>query len=126
MEAHMDMKNPPMEAETHAAIAPAVDVIEDEGGICLRADLPGVSKESLEVHVEGETLTIAGRMNLGEATKLDSVYAEVRVASYRREFVLSRDLDTARIDATIKDGVLQVRVPKLEQARPRRIPVRVE
>jgi len=122
----MDMKNPPMEAEARAAVVPAVDVVEDEDGISLRADLPGVSKESLEIHVEGETLTIAGRMSLGEAKKLDSVYAEVRVASYRREFVLSRDLDTSRIDATIKDGVLQLRVPKLERARPRRIPVRVE
>ena len=71
-------------------------------------------------------MTERRRQILHEAAhKLDSVYAEVRVASYRREFALSRDLDTSRIDATIKDGVLEVRVPKLEQARPRRIPVRV-
>lgn len=123
----MDMKNPQAGREARMApIAPAIDVFEDEDGIVLRADLPGVSKESLEVRVEGETLTIAGQVSLGEAKTLGSVYAEVRVADYRRELVLSRDLDSSRIDAAIKDGVLQVRVPKLEQARPRRVPVRVE
>lgn len=123
----MDMKNPQAGREARTApIAPAIDVFEDEEGIVLRADLPGVSKESLEVRVEGETLTIAGQVSLGEAKTLGSVYAEVRVADYRRELVLSRDLDSSRIDAAIKDGVLQVRVPKLEQARPRRVPVRVE
>jgi len=123
----MDMKNREAGREARTApIAPAIDVFEDEEGIVLRADLPGVTKESLEVRVDGETLTIAGQVSLGEAKTLGSVYAEVRVADYRRELVLSRDLDSSRIDAAIKDGVLQVRVPKLEQARPRRVPVRVE
>jgi len=123
----MDMKNREAGREARTTpIAPAIDVFEDEEGIVLRADLPGVTKESLEVRVDGETLTIAGQVSLGEAKTLGSVYAEVRVADYRRELVLSRDLDSSRIDAAIKDGVLQVRVPKLEQARPRRVPVRVE
>jgi len=123
----MDMKNREAGREARTApIAPAIDVFEDEEGIVLRADLPGVTKESLDVRVDGETLTIAGQVSLGEAKTLGSVYAEVRVADYRRELVLSRDLDSSRIDAAIKDGVLQVRVPKLEQARPRRVPVRVE
>ena len=123
----MDIQNAATERGTRlATLIPAVDVFEDEDGITLRADLPGVSKDALDIRVEGETLSIAGRVTLGEAVKLDSMYAEVRVANYRRDFVLSRDLDTARIDALIKDGVLEVRVPKLEQARPRRVPVRVE
>lgn len=123
----MDTKNPGYESPARVAtVAPAIDVFENEDGIVLRADLPGVSKDTLDVRVEGETLTIAGQVSLGEAKTLGSVYAEVRVANYRRELVLSRDLDSARIDAVIKDGVLQVRVPKLEAARPRRIPVRSE
>jgi HSP20 family molecular chaperone IbpA len=65
-------------------------------------------------------------VNLGEAQSLDAVYAEVRVAHYKRSFVLSRDLDTSKIDAAMKDGVLTVKVPKLEQAKPRRIAVRAE
>jgi len=57
------------------AITPPVDVFEDENGITLKADLPGVPKENLSVHVEGEQLTIEGHVTLGESTKLDSVYA---------------------------------------------------
>ncbi|HET7400450.1 MAG TPA: Hsp20/alpha crystallin family protein [Usitatibacter sp.] len=107
------------------AITPPVDVFEDENGITVMADLPGVAKENLSVHVEGEQLTIEGHVTLGESTKLDSVYAEIRVAHYRRTFALSRDLDTGKIDAKMKNGVLTLYVPKAEQARPRRIPVNV-
>ncbi len=108
------------------ALAPAVDVIEDEHGITLRADLAGVAKENLNVRVDGETLTVEGSVNLGESNALTGVYAEVRYAKYRRSFVLSRDLDTSSIDASMRDGVLQLRVPKREQAKPRRIQVRSE
>ena len=65
-------------------------------------------------------------MSLGEAASLEAVYAEVRQAQYRRSFVLSRDLDTSKIDASMKNGVLTLTVPKLEQAKPRRIAVRAE
>ena len=110
-------------AET-AALIPAVDVLEDEQGITVKADLPGVSKDNLSVRVDGETLTIEGVVNLGEAQHLEQVYAEVRHAQFKRSFALSRDLDTSKIDAAMKDGVLKLRVPKLEQAKPRRIAVR--
>ncbi len=128
----MDMTRSKLETnrETNAAeipaIVPAVDVIENESGITVKADLPGVSKESLTIRVEGETLVLEGQVGLGEAHRLESVYAEVRTAQYKRSFVLSRDLDTSKIDATIKNGVLTITVPKLEQAKPRRIPVRAE
>ena len=125
----MDMKQPVARADSGsaeaAALMPAVDVLEDENGITVKADLPGVSKDTLSVRVDGETLTIEGIVNLGEAQHLESVYAEVRLAQFRRSFALSRDLDTSRIDAAMKDGVLKLRVPKLEQAKPRRIQVKV-
>ena len=126
----MDMKQPaarPESASTEgAALIPPVDVVEDEGGITLKADLPGVSRDALSVRVDGETLTIEGAVSLGETRLLEAVYAEVRVAQFKRTFAHSRDLDTSKIDAAIKDGVLKVRVPKLEQAKPRRIAVRAE
>lgn len=125
----MDMTQPGTARETQAeapALVPPVDVVENEAGITLRADLPGVSKESLSIRVEGETLTIEGRVSLGEATELRPVYAEVRTAHYRRSFVLSRDLDVDKIDAAMKNGVLTLTVPKVEQAKPRRIAVRAE
>lgn len=111
------------EARRAAALVPAVDIWEDADGIVLKADLPGVSKDGLAVRVDGETLTIEGPVSLGESAKLKDVYAEVRVARYRRSFVLGRDLDTGKIAASLKNGVLELRIPKLEAAKPRRIPV---
>lgn len=103
---------------------PPVDVMEDEGGITLLADLPGASKEQLSIRVDGDALTIEAPIELGELDKLEPVYAEVRSGRWRRSFTLSRELDTGRIEAALKDGVLTLHVPKLEHAKPRRIEVR--
>jgi HSP20 family molecular chaperone IbpA len=105
-------------------LIPLVDVSEDESGITLTADLPGASRETLSLNVDGDTLTIEAPLSLGEPKDLQPLYAEVRSGRYRRSFTLSRELDSGRIDATLKDGVLSLRLPKLEQARPRRIEVR--
>ena len=107
------------------ALVPPVDIIETDDGITLHADMPGVWKEAVSINVEGDTLTVEGEVSLGEPSELKGVYAEVRVARYRRAFVLSRDLDSGRIEATMKDGVLTLRVPKMERAKPKRIEVRV-
>ena len=106
------------------ALLPPVDIVEDQNGITVKADLPGVSRENLSISVDGETLTVEGAVALGESQKMEAVYAEVRVARYRRSFVLGRDLDTERIDAAMRNGVLTLHVPKREQAKPRRIPVK--
>lgn len=121
----MDMNQPARREDGEApALVPPVDIIENENGIVVCADLPGVSKEDLAIRVDGDTLTVEGTMNLGAAQGLQPVYAEVRVAQYRRSFVLSRDLDTGKIDASMANGVLRLTVPKREQAKPRRIEVR--
>ncbi len=104
-------------------IAPPVDIVETPDGITLRADMPGVARENLAIGVEGDTLTIEGAVNLGEPAQMTHVYAEVRVARYKRSFVLSRDLDTERIDASLRNGVLTLTIPKQERAKPRRITV---
>jgi HSP20 family molecular chaperone IbpA len=105
-------------------VVPRVDVLEDESGITLLADLPGVPKESLELKIEGDTLLVEGLVATPLSQQLQSVYAEVRVPRYRRTFTLSRELDAGRIEANLKDGVLNLRIPKQEHARPRRIEVR--
>ena len=111
---------------TAPALLPPVDIFEDAGGITLCADLPGVGREDLTIGVDGRNLTIEAPLKLGEADSLTPVYAEVRANHFRRSFELSGDLDTAKIDAGLRDGVLTLRIPKLEQAKPRRIDVRVE
>jgi len=105
------------------AALPAVDVFEDAGGITLLADMPGVPKEQLELKVEGDALLIEGAVQPDTPEGLEPIYAEVRVPRYRRSFTLSRELDTSRIEANLKDGVLTLRIPKQAHAQPRRIAV---
>jgi HSP20 family protein len=111
------------EQEPRRAVLPAVDVFEDASGITLLADMPGVPKEQLELKVEGETLLIEGAVQPRTPDGLEPLYAEVRVPRYRRSFTLSRELDTGRIEANLKDGVLTLRIPKQAHAQPRRIAV---
>lgn len=106
------------------AALPAVDVFEDATGITLLADMPGVSKEQLELHIEGNALSIEGRVLPQSPEGIEAVYAEMRVPRYRRSFTLSRELDSSKIDAKLKDGVLTLRIPKQAHAQPRRIEVR--
>ena len=105
------------------AMLPRVDVLEDDTGITLLADLPGVPKDQLELKVDGDTLLIEGTVTPQTPERLEPVYAEVRVPRYRRVFTLSRELDAGRIEANLKDGVLKLRIPKQEHAQPRRIQV---
>lgn len=113
----------PSEVEQPALI-PLVDVTEDDAGITLTADLPGATRESLSIRVDGDTLTLEAPLDLGAPKELEAVYAEVRAGRYRRSFTLSRELDSQHIEAALKDGVLTLRLPKIEKARPRRIEVR--
>lgn len=116
---------PDARKQAHDRVAlPAVDVFEDESGITLYADMPGVPKENLDLRVEGDSLLIEGAVRAQTPADLEAVYAEVRVPRYRRSFTLSRELDAARIDANLRDGVLTLRIPKQAHAQPRRIEVR--
>lgn len=108
------------------AMTPRVDVLEDETGITLLADMAGISKDTLDVRVEADSLTIEGTISSATPQAMEATYAEVRVPRYRRSFALSRELDTSKIEASLKDGVLKLRVPKQEQAQPRRISVKVD
>jgi len=113
------------EADSQRALIPRVDVSEDDTGITLLADLPGVAREQLELRVEADTLLIEGEVDTATPDALEAVYAEVRQPRYRRSFTLSRELDTSRIEAQMKDGVLRLRIPKQAHAQPRRIQVSV-
>jgi len=106
-------------------MTPRVDVLEDGAGITLLADLPGVARDALEIHVEGDALTIEGQVSAATPQAMEATYAEVRVPRYRRMFTLSRELDGNRIEAQLKDGVLRLRIPKQDHAQPRRVQVKV-
>ena len=108
-----------------AALMPPVDVIEDSTGITLRADLPGVPKDKLKLQVEAGTLTIEGEVSIEMPEGMEATYAEVSVPRFRRVFTLSKELDTGKVSAEFKHGVLSLRIPKAEHAQPRRIDVKV-
>ena len=112
-------------ARTEAALTPPVDVIEDATGITLYADLPGVPRDKLHLHVEAETLTIEGELDLEMPEGMEATHAEVSLGRYRRVFTLSRELDTEKVSAELRNGVLTLRIPKAEHAQPRRIEVQV-
>ena len=106
-------------------VVPPVDVFEDESSITLLADLPGVARDQLHVRVDGDTLVLEATASTVGPENLELVYGELQCPAYRRQFTLSRELDTQRIEAQLRDGVLRLTIPKAEEARPRRIQVQV-
>lgn len=106
------------------ALRPPVDVFESGEGITLWADMPGVAHDRLNLRVDGTTLLLEGDIQFPMGADLQALYADVRSNRYECSFVLSNELDTSRIEASLKDGVLQVRIPKRAELRPRRIEVR--
>ena len=106
-------------------VVPPVDVFENEASITLLADLPGVQREQLHIRVDGDTLVLEATAQTGGPENMELVYGEAQCPAYRRQFTLSRELDTGRIEAQLRDGVLRLNIPKSEAARPRRIEVRV-
>ena len=108
------------------ALLPPVDVIEDASGITLYADLPGVPKDKLDVHVEADTLTISGETDVPMPQGMAATHAEVNLPRYRRTFTLSKELDPEKLSAELKNGVLRLRIPKRAEVQPRKIEVRVD
>jgi HSP20 family molecular chaperone IbpA len=108
---------------TKTAITPPLDIFEDSEGITLEADMPGVSKDRLQVHVEGENLLLEGELQFDLPEQAQALYADLRSTIYRCSLVLSRELESEKIQANLKDGVLRVRIPKRAELQPRRIEV---
>ncbi len=111
--------------ERATTVLPPVDIFEDDAGFTVMADLPGVSRERLAVHVDGESLVIEGAAEAPVGAEMAMIYGEILNPMYRRSFTLSRELDPSRIEARLDNGVLRLSIPKAEEARPRRIEVAV-
>ncbi len=112
--------------ETETVLRPPVDIFEDADGITLLADMPGVSRERLTIEVDKDVLLVEGDARISMPENMEALYADVRSTRYRRSFALSGELETGEIAASLKDGVLKVRIPKRAEVRPRKIEVSVE
>jgi HSP20 family protein len=108
-----------------AVMLPPVDVIEDTLGITLYADLPGVPKDKLHVRVDADALTIEGEVSLPMASNLEPSHVEVQISRYQRTFTLGKELDSEKVAAEFRNGVLKLSIPKFEHAKPRKIEVQI-
>jgi HSP20 family molecular chaperone IbpA len=104
-------------------VTPAVDIYETAEGLVVKADLPGVSKDGLDVRVENNLLSIRGRAS--HAAPGEPVYREYELVNFFRQFELNDKVDQQRISAELKHGVLTLSLPKAEEAKPRRIDVKL-
>jgi HSP20 family protein len=109
--------------EEEYALAPQVDIFEDAQGITVHAEMPGVSKDRLRAQADRNNLLIEGDASIDMPTGMEALYADVQATKYRRSFVLSGELETDSIEASLKDGLLTVRIPKRAQFQPRKIEV---
>jgi HSP20 family protein len=107
---------------TEQFIAPAATVLENTDGYTLEVEMPGVTKDNLEMWVENNDLTILGRRSLPsvEGTLL---HRESRAENFRRSFELDPSIDASKISAKIEQGVVTLTLPKAEQVKPRKIAV---
>lgn len=113
-------QEPTRSEETY--VAPAVDIYEDDQGLVLLADMPGVDPAALDVRVDRGILTIQGKAS--HLATADPIYREYELSGFFRQFQLPEEVDTGKISADLTNGVLTLRLPRVEQAQPRRIQVR--
>src|SRR4029453_14310888 len=98
--------------EEELVLAPAVDVFENSHGITVQAEMPGVSKDRLNVQADRNSLLIEGDVVIDMPPGIEALYADVQATKYRRSFVLSGELETDQIEANLKEGVFRGRYPK--------------
>jgi HSP20 family protein len=107
------------------AWAPRVDILEKEDALVLRAELPGIEKDDLDVRVEDGVLILEGERKREREEGQHNVYRRERLyGRFARSFRLPTTVDASKVAATYKDGVLEVSVPKLEAAKPRKVEIR--
>jgi HSP20 family protein len=104
-------------------VAPDVNIYETPDQYVLQAEMPGVTREGLEVIVEGNTLTFVGRRN-EEQIPGNVLYRESRTLNFRRVFELDPAIDTEKVSASMEQGILTLTLPKSSRVKPRRIEVR--
>jgi HSP20 family protein len=106
------------------AFVPRADIYETDNEIVVLADMPGVDESSVDITLENNVLTINGYVPSESPEGYDLAYAEYQTGDYQRSFSLSNEIDQDQVEASMKDGVLRLRLPKITEARTRRIAVK--
>jgi HSP20 family protein len=103
---------------------PTADIYETQDALTVILEMPGVEKSNVNVRVEEDVLHVEGRLDLTKYQGLRPLYIEYNIGHYARIFQLSSKIDQGKIEAAMKDGVLSLTLPKVEEAKPRTINVR--
>ena len=112
---------------TRRVFMPRADIFETPENIVVLAEMPGADEKNIDITLEKNVLTITGRVEAPSVPDgLRLAYEEYEVGDYQRAFTLSNEIDREHIEATIKHGVLKVTLPKMSQARTRKISVKGE
>lgn len=116
----------PSDERQRPAVVPPIDIYDSGEGLVLVADLPGVSGDTVDVQVQDNKLTLFGRLVGAVPEDAQPIHREFLEADFLRSFILSDDVDHDRIEASMSGGVLTVKLPRVERAKPRKIDVRID
>jgi HSP20 family protein len=103
---------------------PTADIYEAEDALTVVMEMPGVDKANVDIRVEDDILKVEGKLDFSKYQGLQPVYTEYNIGHYARSFSLSSKIDQSKISADLKDGVLSLVLPKVEEAKPRSIQVK--
>lgn len=106
------------------AFRPDVDILEREDAFVIHADLPGADEGSVDIRLEKGVLTLDADLVLEGGSEANPLHLEYRTGGYHRQFRISEKIDASKVNAKMKDGVLELVLPKTEQHQPRRVEVR--
>lgn len=116
----------PRTEDAFGAWAPPVDIFERQDHLVLRAEVPGVRKDDMDIRIENGVLTLHGERKQETEVKEESAHRMERVyGAFTRSFSLPTTVDASKVTATYKDGVLEVTVPKIETAKPKQVEIKV-
>lgn len=110
---------------TECVQVPPVDIYESENEYVLKAELPGVKKESLNITIEDNELEIRGTVEAAERDENELKYREFTLETYERKFKIGNDIDTESISANLEDGILTLKLAKREEVKPKKIKINV-
>jgi len=119
-----EVASPAEQLKAGPVFSPSIDIFETDKEITLLADMPGVKANNLSIDLRENVLTLSGEVEAPEGPDEVDILREYRTGSYLREFSLSQLIDQTKIDAELKDGVLHLKLPKVEKATPRKITVK--
>ena len=119
-----EVTSPAEQTKPGVVFTPSVDIFETDRELTLLADLPGVTAENLTIDLRENTLTLTGEVEPFESANEEDILIEYEIGKYYRQFSLSNVIDQSKINANLTDGVLRLTLPKIEEAKPRKIEVR--